>query len=238
MVKKKLYSSLQQLYNIHYNLPKYYQAEISNTRNRIESKEIRYNLSRVALFSIGESHLMRKYGDITSQKFNNYYKDFILKPASNIIFFLQEHWNRNNPIETTLELSRKQQRYGLRYLSMANIVNDIKDRKNLANLHCVGIANQANKILKANINNLLLKYELTEKQINKILPMILIENYHKKDGTGYKNVILSQEDCVTIKNIILSYIEAEQEVENIFNIYNKITQYAEKSMKNFFISYK
>ena len=229
-------NSAETIYKMHYDIPRYVaeQAQLDQGRHPYIQK-FRYGVSKAAMFSIGESHSMRKVVDVPSRQVNSFFKSNVLQPYSDSLLSIQKNCDRSSPIKSSHEEVRIDRRYGLRYLSMNAILNDHKVRAKFLNDHCGEIINQANKILYANLDNIFLQFGIDDSVRKRVLSMI---PRYRNIGSDYngdnKDLILSSafgnKILAVIDSCSLEGKEIQGRVHDAFVVYDNIVKKSEKKV--------
>lgn len=181
-------SILKPFLDAHFDLTSHFKRQL--VKPPILHKEDSKILAPSILGVLGESPFMRQYFDKPSQIVNLAIKESILKPASDSLLSAREVLDRDL-IETSLELERKRRRYPLRELSVYNVFNSKEARENLVESHCVGIVEEANKILQSNLRNLLTKNNKEQESFDSLAEMF--KSTQNSDKRTVSKLIFSNE---------------------------------------------
>ena len=220
--KQSYFKVMRHLSDAHFNVPAYYQSQLESQQNNksILSAQDRKLIDEILMTMIGEAKLVRQTIDQTSQKMNHAFKQTVLIPASDAVLQAQSYIAPTSIISHTAESIRKELRFSLRRLSASNVLSPVESRIALANSHCVRIANEANKILKANIVNFCAtNAETNDKEVADILSMIPPVDMNKSLDELLLSPLLIEE-----MRGKMSHMEDQQKVDAIFQIYENISK--------------
>jgi hypothetical protein len=228
--------SLKKAKDAHFDPPKYLQSQLEK-EGRFLHENDRKILSELFRNLIGESVFIRKYLDKPSQIINDFFKEEFLKPASDQILEMRKNFDRETNVENSPELVRKNLRYGLRLLSMANVYNSNESREKLAQKHCGEIINQANKILITNIENLFASSSVNFDKNDEIILSIPTFDSSSIKNQNIETIKISDEKLLELKSKIFEKLNPTKEqlerLDGIFKIHNKIVKNSEEKLENF-----